>query len=94
MFYKHREALLNRDVPMFFGLGGYIDIVDGEAVAHITVARYRLATQDFSELVNKHSPQELTVSEAGLVGMLKHLRVPDTASAQRRCRSYLELKSN
>lgn len=85
--YAYQECLEDpTGTKFFFGRGGYIDVIDNVIVAHITVKRFKLATSNFSD----YSPyaQELPVSLFGLHGMLEHLMVPETASAQKRLKSY------
>lgn len=69
-----------------FGKGGWIDVIDGVAVAHINVVRYRLAVSNFDDL--QPYIQEVTVSDAGFAGMLRHLEIPESHDAQRHLKSF------
>lgn len=69
-----------------FGRDGYIDVIDGVAVAHIFNKTAKLRTPSFSDLESElyNEAQEITVSKTGLPSMIEHLKVPASYKLQKR----------
>lgn len=89
--HAHRECLEDASgAKYFFGRYGYIDIVDGVAVAHITEKKAFLADSGFTDKVALllGEPQELVVSAPGLKGMLEHLEVSPYSENQKKSAQY------
>lgn len=90
---KHAAFVDNYGVVYLFGRGGFIDVIDDLAVAHIQKDCFRLRTSDFADLRYLGEAQEVEVSLAGFKGMIEHLGVSSTHANQRRLKSFSDHKN-